>query len=38
MKPQIVTIERPAALEKVQFHEETHLFSYLDYGIQRTGC
>jgi hypothetical protein len=36
--PQIVAIERPAALEKVQFHEKTHLFSYLGYGIQRTGC
>jgi hypothetical protein len=37
-KLEIVAIERPAALEKVQFHEKTHLFSYPGYGIQWTGC
>jgi hypothetical protein len=37
-KPQIVAIERPAALQKVRFHEKTHLFSYFGHGIQRTCC
>jgi len=32
-KPQTVANERPAALEKVQFYEKTHLYSYIGYGI-----
>jgi hypothetical protein len=32
-KPQIVANERPAALEKVQLNEETHLHSYNGYGV-----
>ena len=32
-KPQTVASERPAALEKVQSNEKTHLYSYIGYGI-----
>ena len=33
LPPQTVANERPAALEKVQFSEKTHLHSYNGYGI-----
>jgi hypothetical protein len=32
-KPQTVANERPATLERVQFGEKTHLYSYNGYGI-----
>jgi hypothetical protein len=32
-EPQIVATEQLGALEKNQFHEKTHLFSYLGDGI-----
>lgn len=32
-KQQAVANERPAALEKVQFNEKTHLYSHISYRI-----
>jgi hypothetical protein len=32
-KPQTVANERPAASEKVQFGEKTHLYSYIGHGV-----